>query len=86
MALGLVSLGEPGSTKLFAPPRFRGPGPGIEFAERIRQAVGGCDVLLVIVGPRWATLEGADGSPRLGDPDDSYDSKWRPAFVVRISP
>jgi hypothetical protein len=44
--------------------------PGIDFVERIRQAVGGCDVMLVIVGPRWTTLEAADGSPRLADPDD----------------
>jgi hypothetical protein len=44
--------------------------PGIDFVERIRRAVGACEVMLVIVGPRWATLAAADGSPRLADPDD----------------
>ena len=44
--------------------------PGVDFVERIRQAVGGCHVLLVIVGPRWATLESEGGAPRLADPDD----------------
>src|SRR5215216_3830410 len=44
--------------------------PGIDFVDRIRQAIGACDVMLVIVGPRWTTLEAPDGSPRLADPDD----------------
>jgi hypothetical protein len=44
--------------------------PGIDFVERIRQAVGACHVLLVIVGPHWATLKAEEGTPRLADPDD----------------
>jgi hypothetical protein len=44
--------------------------PGIDFIERIQQAVGACHVLLVIVGPRWATLQAEEGTPRLADPDD----------------
>jgi TIR domain len=44
--------------------------PGIDFVERIRQAVGACHVLLVVVGPRWATLEAEGGTPRLAEPDD----------------
>jgi hypothetical protein len=44
--------------------------PGTDFVERIRQAVSACDVMLVIVGPRWATVESSDGSPRLSDPED----------------
>lgn len=44
--------------------------PGIDFVERIRQAVGACHVLLVVVGPRWATLQADEGTPRLADPDD----------------
>jgi hypothetical protein len=44
--------------------------PGTDVVERIRQAVSACDVMLVIVGPRWATVESSDGSPRLADPED----------------
>jgi hypothetical protein len=45
-------------------------GPGTDFVERIQQAVSDCDVMLVIVGPHWATVESSDGSPRLADPED----------------
>jgi hypothetical protein len=44
--------------------------PDTDFVERIRQAIGVCDVMLVIVGPRWATVQSSDGSPRLADPED----------------
>jgi TIR domain len=44
--------------------------PGTDFVERIRQAVSACDVMLVLVGPRWATVEASDGLPRLADPED----------------
>jgi hypothetical protein len=44
--------------------------PGIDFVERINQAVGACDVLLAVIGPRWATLADDEGHPRLGDPED----------------
>jgi hypothetical protein len=44
--------------------------PGIDFVEQIGRAVDACDVMLVLVGPRWATLEARDGSPRLADPED----------------
>jgi hypothetical protein len=43
--------------------------PGIDFVDRIRQAVSACHVLLVVVGPRWATVED-DGQRRLTDPED----------------
>jgi hypothetical protein len=44
--------------------------PGIDFVERIRQAVGACHVLLVIVGPRWTTIQADGETPRLADPED----------------
>jgi TIR domain len=44
--------------------------PGTDSVDRIRQAVRACDVMLVIVGPRWATLETPDGVARLSDPQD----------------
>jgi hypothetical protein len=44
--------------------------PGVDFVERITKVVSGCLVLIVVMGPRWATAEGEDGNPRLSDPDD----------------
>jgi TIR domain len=44
--------------------------PGIDFVERIQQAVGSCHVLLVVMGPNWASLQGEEGTPRLAEPDD----------------
>jgi len=32
--------------------------PGIDFVEQITEAVGACDVLLVVIGPSWATTAG----------------------------
>jgi len=44
--------------------------PGIDFVERITQAVGACRVLLVIMGPRWATASDGKESARIADPED----------------
>jgi hypothetical protein len=44
--------------------------PGIDFVERITNAVSACHVLIVVMGPRWATLTDEDGSVRIGDADD----------------
>lgn len=44
--------------------------PGEDFVHAITTAVDASDVVLVVIGPRWATAAGADGQPRLDDPDD----------------
>jgi len=44
--------------------------PGEPFDESIERAVGGCDALLAVIGNRWLTSAGPDGSRRLDDPDD----------------
>ncbi|HEY4597182.1 MAG TPA: toll/interleukin-1 receptor domain-containing protein, partial [Thermoanaerobaculia bacterium] len=44
--------------------------PGIDFVERITEAVGGCHVLLVVMGPRWATIEDEEGAVRIAEPGD----------------
>jgi hypothetical protein len=43
--------------------------PGVDFVQRITEAVAACDVLLVVIGPRWATLSD-DRGPRLSNPGD----------------
>ena len=35
--------------------------PGEDFAEVIADAVGSCDVLLVLIGDRWLTISDEDG-------------------------
>jgi hypothetical protein len=44
--------------------------PGVDFVERITEAVAACHVLIVVMGPRWATVEDEHGNARLADPED----------------
>jgi len=44
--------------------------PGVDFVEQITAAVGVCDVLLVVMGPRWGAPSEETGRPRLEDPND----------------
>jgi hypothetical protein len=39
--------------------------PSERFASKIERAIAGADVMLVLIGPRWA-----EDAPRLADPDD----------------
>ena len=44
--------------------------PGVDFVERITEVVSSCQVLIVVMGPNWATVEDEDGERRICDPDD----------------
>ena len=44
--------------------------PGIDFVDRITSAVSACHVLIVVMGPRWASTTDEDGAVRLADPED----------------
>ena len=44
--------------------------PGIDFVERITQVVGACRVLLVVIGPEWASPGSGETEPRIADPND----------------
>jgi TIR domain-containing protein len=44
--------------------------PGVDYEERIRQAVGSCDVALILIGDEWLTMTTADGGRRIDDPGD----------------
>lgn len=44
--------------------------PGVDFADVIGQAVGKCEVLLVMIGREWLRVKDAAGSRRLNDPED----------------
>jgi len=44
--------------------------PGVDFVEAIEQAVGSCEVLIVVIGREWLTIKDAAGQRRLDDPAD----------------
>ena len=43
---------------------------GQKFGEVLRQELANCVAVIVMIGPRWATVTGETGQPRLMDPDD----------------
>ncbi len=43
--------------------------PGDDFPKKLQTAVGKCDVLIVLIGARWAAVDAA-GKSRLDDPQD----------------
>jgi hypothetical protein len=44
--------------------------PGVDFVTRITEVVAACRVLIVVMGPTWATLEDEQGEVRIADPED----------------
>jgi hypothetical protein len=44
--------------------------PGLDFAEAIETGVSSCDVVLVVIGPRWLTVKDEEGQRRLDDLGD----------------
>ncbi|HZU13765.1 MAG TPA: tetratricopeptide repeat protein [Chloroflexota bacterium] len=44
--------------------------PGEDFVQVLQEAVGSCDVLLALIGPRWLNAMDAEGHRRLDDPED----------------
>jgi hypothetical protein len=43
---------------------------GRDFRKVIHENVGGCAVLLAVIGPQWATITAPDGTPRLQQAND----------------
>lgn len=44
--------------------------PGIDYVEQIDQLVRHCDLMLVLIGERWLSVQGAAGRRRLEEPGD----------------
>jgi len=44
--------------------------PGEDFRKVVHNAVGNCDVVLVMIGKQWLTVAGEQGQRRLDDPRD----------------
>jgi hypothetical protein len=43
---------------------------GVDFEQKIQEAVTSCDVLLAVIGPAWLTIMDKEGQRRLEDPND----------------
>ena len=61
---------------------------GVDFAEEIKQAVRGCDVLLALIGPQWLTIKDKQGKLRLEDPRDFVRLEIAAALMqgIRVIP
>lgn len=44
--------------------------PGVDFTDALQKAVCSCNVLLAVIGPKWATATDKSGKPRIEDPND----------------
>ena len=44
--------------------------PGVDFVEAIDSVLLSCDVILILIGPRWVSTSDSNGVPRLNDPSD----------------
>jgi hypothetical protein len=44
--------------------------PGVDFVDQITEVVSACQVLIVVMGPGWATVTDEDGDVRIADPED----------------
>ena len=51
--------------------------PDVDFVDRITEAVAACHVLIVVMGPRWATVADEQGRRRIADPEDFVGSRSR---------
>ena len=61
---------------------------GVDFAKVIGDAIKACGVMVVLIGPQWATLANEEGRRRLDEPDDYVRFEVRTALRrgVRVIP
>jgi hypothetical protein len=53
---------------------------GVDFRKVISDAVNACGVVVVLIGPQWASLADGEGRRRLDDPDDYVRFEIRTAL------
>jgi hypothetical protein len=59
--------------------------PGQDFMVELERALGGCDYLLAVIGPRWLDAVDAKGRRRLDDPDDFVRREVSTALASRTT-
>ncbi len=57
---------------------------GADFRDHIDEAVGRCDALLAVIGPKWAGICDAEGKPRLQDVNDTLRTEIGSALARGI--
>ena len=62
--------------------------PGVDFEVALEQALKGCAVMLVVIGPRWLSITDKDGRRRLDQPGDWIRTEVARALArqVRLIP
>lgn len=58
--------------------------PGADFTNAITRAVGSCNILLAVIGPRWLTDIGISNQRRLDDPTDWVRTEIEAALSRKI--
>jgi hypothetical protein len=58
--------------------------PGVDFVEAIEQAVGSCEVLIVVIGRDWLSVKDKAGRRRLDDPGDFVRLEVESALARKI--
>lgn len=58
--------------------------PGRDFGEAIERAVGGCDVLLALIGRKWLSGTDEHGQRRINDPTDLVRLEIKSALDRKI--
>jgi TIR domain-containing protein len=57
---------------------------GVDYRRSIDDGLDQASVALVVIGPQWASVVGADGRPRLTDPADAVRIEIETALLRRI--
>ena len=57
---------------------------GVDFRAAIETGLRDCKIILVVIGPQWATIRQANGYPRLADPRDFVRLEIEYAIQHRI--
>lgn len=59
--------------------------PGQDYPDVIERAISATTAVIVLIGPRWATIEGPDGSRRLDDPEDLLRVEIETALAKEVT-
>jgi hypothetical protein len=54
-----------------------------QFERELLYHASNCDVMLALIGPRWLTITGTDGHPKLGAPDDWVSREIATALAAK---
>src|SRR5262245_51476132 len=59
--------------------------PGMDFVQTIENRLSSCQVLMVLIGKRWLSVQNADGKRRIDDPIDFVRIEIATALARRVT-